>query len=183
MLEAIRKSLFERAIRALLATQKRQRTPHTLESARTLAFVFDATLEKTRSEVREIGNALEKKGKKVTYVGLMDAKQTPELPGITVVGKKDLSWTGIPKSGVAMAFVKEKPDVLLCLNPEDRLSLHWIATASASGMKIGTATSLPNDFDLQLEVPAGKSTQFFMDQLALYLEKIVLTKYESAKSH
>lgn len=49
-------------------------------------------------------------------------------------------------------------------------------------MKVGYATGRPNDLDLQLETPDDKGLPFFIAQLHLYLEKIVLTKNESARA-
>jgi hypothetical protein len=49
-------------------------------------------------------------------------------------------------------------------------------------MKIGTTTSVPHDFDMVLETPAEKGIRFFVDQLDLYLKKIIPSKHEPASA-
>ena len=96
--------------------------------------------------------------------------------------QKETSWAGVPKSEKATAFAEEKFDMLIYLDPEECAPLEWLAAASQAAMKAGFASNRPNDFDLQLEIPAEKGLMFFIEQLHLYLEKIVLTKNESARA-
>lgn len=77
MLEKIRSALFKKNLRRALATHKRQRKSHTLESARTIGILFDATQEKHKQETLEFARNLEKKGKKVQLLGYLKVKQPP----------------------------------------------------------------------------------------------------------
>jgi len=184
MLESIRIAFFRRALRNLLATQKRQRATHTPASARSIGLLFDATSEQFRKEALEYGKKLEKSGKKVQLLGFYNVKQPPAEAGFDFFTLKELNWwTFIPvKSEKAMAFAKEKLDLLVCLNPENRPALDWIAATSPAAMKIGPANELPNDFDLQLDIPQGKGPQYFTEQMHQYLDKIVLTNGSSKAS-
>jgi hypothetical protein len=175
MLEKIRSALFKKYLRRSLATHKRQRKSHTLESARTVAIVFDATNEKHKEETLEFVRNLEKKGKKVHILGYVKVKQAPTGLPFDFFFQKELDWFERPKSEKALAFVKEKTDLLICLNPDDQAPLAWLAAHSQAAMKIGFITEYPNDFDMILEIPAEKGIRYFTEQLHVYLDKIVLT--------
>ncbi|MFN0213930.1 MAG: DUF6913 domain-containing protein [Saprospiraceae bacterium] len=174
MLAPLRTLLFKKALRNLLASQKRSRQVHTLESARTVGVLFDAGSETTRRESLEFVRSLEKQGKKVSTLGFFNMKQTPENQIFDSFFAKETTWLGQPKSEKATSFIKQKFDLLLTLNPDELPPLEWLAAQSQAAFKIGFATSRPNDFDIQLETPEGKGIQYFTEQLALYLGKIVL---------
>ncbi|MBK6994775.1 MAG: hypothetical protein KA138_13535 [Saprospiraceae bacterium] len=174
MLAPLRALLFKKALRDLLVSQKRSRQVNTLESARTIGVLFDATSETARRESLEFVRSLEKQGKKVSALGFFNGKQAPENQAFDSFFAKETSWLGQPKSEKANDFVKQKFDLLLTLNPDDLPPLEWLAAKSQSAFKVGFATSRPNDFDVQLETPEGKGIRYFTEQLALYLGKIVL---------
>jgi len=174
MLAPIRDLLFKKALRGVLASQKRTRQVHTLESARSIGLLFDAGSEKARKESLEFVYQLEKQGKKVTVLGYFDSKQGTENPSFDAFTTKETTWTGRPKSEKAQAFAREKFDLLLTLNPDEQTPLEWLAATSQAAFKVGFATHRPNDFDVQLETPEGKGIRYFTEQLAVYLGKIVL---------
>jgi hypothetical protein len=182
MFEYIRTVLFKKALHRLLTEQQRSRKTHTLESARTIGVLFDATADKPRQEVLDFVKTLEKRGKKVQLLGFFNVKQPPAVvPDFPFFFKKETHWTGRPKAEKADAFAKEKFEVLLALNPSDLPALIWLAAQSQASMKIGFATEQPNDLDLQLETPPEKGIRHFTEQLERYLDTIVLSKNESAK--
>jgi len=182
MLERIRFAFFKRALRRALAAIKRQRRTHTLGSARTIGVLFDATAEKNQLEIMDFAKSLEKKGKQVRVLGYFHSKQPPGQQAFEFFYQKETKWTGQPKSEKALTFVTEKFDLLICLNPADLRPIAWISTLSPAAMKVGLATPQSHDFDMQLEIPVGKSFAYFAEQLHLYLEKIVLTTNEPARA-
>lgn len=182
MLESLRIALFNKSLRKVLAGQKRRRLAHNFESAKTVGILFDATTEKTRHEVMEYAARLTERRKSVRLLGYFKTKQPPEGHAFNFFFQKETSWTGAPKSEKASAFAKEKFDLLIYLDPEECHPLEWVAAASQAAMKVGFATDRPNDFDLLLETPADKGLHFFIEQLHLYLDKIVMTKNESARA-
>lgn len=175
MLENIRSALFKKNLRRSLAADQRQRKSNTLDSARTIGVLFDASLTRHKEEALEFARSLEKKGKKVQLLGYVKVKQPPTGLSFDFFFQKELTWTGTPKSEKALAFTKEKFDLLICLNPTDEAPLAWVAAHSKAAMKIGFITDYPNDFDMILEIPAEKGIRYFTEQLHLYLDKIVLS--------
>ena len=148
----------------------------------TIGILFDATTEKIRREIMDYAQDLEEKGKKVRLFGYFSTNQPPVGHPFGFFHKKEINWFGIPNSPKALAFAEEKPDLLIYLNREECRPLEWLAAASQASMKIGFATDRPNDFDLLLETPGDKGIGYFIEQLHHYLDKIVLTKNESARA-
>lgn len=181
MLEKIRIAIARKNLRRTLAHSTRRRRTHTLESARTIGILFDATPDRDRREVLEFAKTLEKKGKKITLLGFIADAKNPGTHPFNFFTPKELRWTGTPKSEKALAFSNQKFELLLSFNPAGRLPLDWLAVHSPAAMKIGFVTAMPNDFDMLLEIPADKGLRFFVEQLELYLDKIVLsTAHEPA---
>lgn len=174
MLAALRALFFKKALRTLLTSQKRKRQVHNFDSARTIGVLFDASSDTLQRESLEFIRTLEKQGKKVSMLGFFNSRQAPEKPGFDSFFLKETSWIGQPKSEKAATFAKEKFDLLLTLNPDELPALEWIAAQSQAALKIGFASSRPNDYDIQLETPEGKGIRYFTEQLAIYLGRIVL---------
>ncbi|HNG90977.1 MAG TPA: hypothetical protein PK858_12255 [Saprospiraceae bacterium] len=173
MLEALRQYFFRSRLRHLMAQHKRTRRVHTLDTAKTVSILFEATSDRMRQEVLDYARSLEKKGKKVQLLGYYDQPKSPEpSPDFPFFFKKENAWTGEPKSERAARFAQEKPDLLLVFNPHDLPPLMWVAIQSAAAMKIGYATVQTHDLDVQLDTPAEKGIKHFADQLDLYLSKI-----------
>jgi len=180
MLKTLRLFFFRRALRHTLAAQKRRRKTHTIGSAQSVGLLFDATEEKNRREVLAFAATLEKQRKKVRLLGFVDLKKPLGQTVFPQFTQKELRWTGIPEGEAVQAFVTERFDLLIGLNAGQLPALEWIAAASQASMKIGTPTAFPNDFDMVLETPAAKGIPYFVDQLDLYLDKIVLSNHEPA---
>jgi len=177
MFTALRHFFFNKNLRHLLSIQKRARRTHTLETARTVGLLFEASSDKIRQEVSDYARLLEKKGKKVQLLGFFNTPQPPATtPDFPFFFKKETTWTGEPRSQKATAFSTEKLDLLLTLNPGSLSPLTWLAAQSQAAMKIGYATEQPNDLDLQLETPPEKGIRHFTEQLERYLEKIRVEK-------
>ncbi|MEQ1747210.1 MAG: hypothetical protein ABMA02_17400 [Saprospiraceae bacterium] len=183
MLEKLRSFLLQRLIRRALAALNRQRKVHTLDSARTIGLLFDASDEKDRKDVLALAKSLkEGRRKSVHLLGFIDDKQPLVQTEFPQFSQKELRWNGQIVSESVDKFLAEKPDLLLCLNRRQTLPLAWVAVESKATMKIGTAATAPHDFDMVLETPEDKGIRFFMDQLELYLTKIIPSKHESASA-
>lgn len=182
MLESIRSALYKKSLHRVLATQKRHRQAHNFSSAKKIGILFDATTEQTRHEVMTYAAQLVDREKSVRMFGYFKTKQPPESHAFNFFYQKETTWINVPKSEKAKSFAEEHFDLLIYLDPEECLPLEWLAASSQAAMKVGYATTRPNDFDLLLETPGDKGLPYFIEQLHLYLDKIVLTKNESARA-
>ncbi len=183
MLNALRRSFFIKALQQALSANKRQRRVHTLVTAQTIGILFDATTEKKRQEVVELGKKWEKEGKKVKILGFFNDKKAPvTTPDFPWFFQKETRWTGEPKSEKASAFANEKLDLLLVLNPEELPALRFVAAQSVAAMKIGHAAATPHDLDVQLDAPAEKGLPYFIEHLTKYLNTLVINKNATTKT-
>lgn len=181
MLDQFRHALFLKALRRVLDVQKRNRKTYTLQSAKNIGLLFDASDNTYSSELLELSRSLEKKGKKIQLLGFFNSKLAPEgtkFPHFTL--KNCRWWTRVPNSESATAFAAEPFDLLLCFNPNNLDPLHHVAASSKAMMKMGYATGLPNDYDILMDTSTKKGPRHFIEQLEIYLDKIVLSKHEPA---
>jgi hypothetical protein len=172
--DSIRQNLFLRALRSLLDASKRQRKAYSFSGAKRIGVLFDATDADTGKELMSLIAQLERKGKEVKPFGFLKKKEAEIAFPYSVFTQKDCSWTGIPKSDECDDFAEKKFDLLVVINPEETMQVHWLACASQASMKISMPCELPHDFDMQLETPGKKGLPFFFEQLAFYLDKIEL---------
>ncbi len=173
MFDSLRKKSATTALRQWLVNAKRVHKVCTLDKAASCAIVFDATTDKMRREVADWAKLLEKKGKKIVLLGFYNEKKPPaSAPEFDYFLAKETHWSHQPKSEKATAFLQKETDVLLAINPDQCLPIAWIAAQHKASMKIGMATELPNDLDLQIEIPADKGIPFFAQELQHYSDKI-----------
>ncbi len=183
MLEKLRSFFFHRLLRQTLAQQNRKRQAHTLESALSIGILFDATKEPDRLDILKFAGLLkEQQRKKVQLLGFVDARHPLGQTKFPQFTQKELRWNGKPFGPTIDTFTEEKYDLLLCLNQAQVPALNWLAISAQAGMKIGTAINGLSDFDMMLETPAEKGVPFFIDQLGLYLDKIIPAKHESTST-
>lgn len=181
MLDQFRHALFLKALRRVLDAQNRSRKIFTLESAQRIGLLFDASNDAYRTELLELSRSLEKKGKKIQLLGFFNSKLAPEGTKFSQFTLKNCRWwTRVPNSETATAFAGETFDLLLCFNPNNLDPLHHVAASSKALMKMGYATELPNDYDILMDTSTQKGPRHFIQQLELYLDKIVLSKHEPA---
>jgi hypothetical protein len=173
--QSIRLRFFRKKLLRELADLQRPHQIHTIWSARSMSILFDATPEADRREVLDFARSLEKDGRKVRLLAYWHDKKSPLEPvSFDSFNRKNTTWLGLPKTEKADAFAREKTDLLLLFDGAGRLPLEWIAARSQACMKIGPLTENPNDFDIMLETPPGSDARFFLKQLDIYLDKILL---------
>jgi hypothetical protein len=182
MLEQFRLRQFRKSLTAALSAQKRKRTVHTLETAKRIGLLFDATNEAKRREVSALSKTLVQRGKTVQLLGFINVKNPVENIDFEHFTAKEVSWFHQVKSEKALRFARENFDLLLCINPDGALVVDWLAVSSQAAMKIGIATEQTNDYDVQLDIPAGKNLDFFISQLETYLNTLTNVKKNAPKS-
>lgn len=161
------------AIRKWLTAHHRTRKTHTLETASSIAVLFDATKEKTRTETLAWIKDLKKSGKNVFELGFFNEKKPPQsIPNFYFYNAKELNWSLETQSEKAKTFYGTTCDLLICVNPDELPAISWVAAKCKAAMKIGMATHHHNDYDLQIDTPAEKGVHFFASQLQFYLGKI-----------
>lgn len=172
----------KKQLKKTIAATKRTRSTHNFWTARTVAIFFDAEKMTDRTNAANFARALEKEGKKVRLLGYFHQNKLETQPTFEFFLKKNTSILGEPKAENAIKFSKEKFDLLLVFNPLERWAIEHLAAATTAAMKIGTLSTLPNNFDFMLEMPQNTTFQTFLEQLDIYLEKIIPVNVQQNES-
>ncbi len=170
---------FQKHLRKKLKTQNRRRITNNFWTARNIAIIFDADHESDRNELLDFGKALEKDGRKINVLGYFHQKKLEFTPKFDFFTKKMVNLNGEIKDKTNLKFGNEKLDLLLVFNPNARWPLENLAVSLNAATKIGNHTPHPNDFDMMLELPKDSSAKFFLEQLDIYLDKIIVPANES----
>ncbi|MCS7035350.1 MAG: hypothetical protein RMJ33_00695 [Saprospiraceae bacterium] len=180
MLDRLRLALLRRSLRQLVERSKRRRTPHTFDTARSIALLFDASEEETRKIIALWTEAFAEREhrKRLHVLAFVDDAHTVGQSRFPQFTSRDLSWRGRLEGPAVEHFLAETPDLLLCFNPRQLLPIQWVAAASKAAMKMGNTNVPPHDFDFVLETPPNKDIQFFLREATHYLSKIVPAHHE-----
>ncbi len=180
MFERLRTALLQRSLRRLVEHSKRRRYPYTLQTARSVALLFDASEEETRKIITlwAEGFAEREPRKRLLLLGFVDDEHVVGQTRFPQFTSKEIRWNGQPAGAAVERFLEETPDLLLCFNPRQLMPIQWVAAASKANMKIGNVNVQPNDFDFILETPPEKDAYFFLREVAFYLSKIIPAHHE-----
>ncbi len=180
MLDRLRMALLRRSLRQLVEHSKRRRRPHTFDTARSVALLFDASEEETRKIVALWAEGFTEREhrKRLHVLAFVDDAHTVGQSRFPQFTAQDLGWRGRLEGPAVEHFLAETPDLLLCFNPRQLLPVQWVAAASKATMKIGNTNEPPHDFDLVVETPPEKDIQFFLREATHYLSKIVPVHHE-----
>ncbi len=175
MLNQVRAVLLRRSLHRLVESPRRRRRPHTLETARSVGLLFDASEEETRKVIAlwAEGFIEREPRKRLQVLGFVDDEHRVGQTRFPQFTAKDVRWHGQIGGPAVERFLEQTPDLLLCFNPLQCLPIQWVAAASKAGMKIGSTALEPHDFDFIVETPPEKGAQFFLRELDFYLSKIV----------
>ncbi len=180
MLDQLRTILLRRSLRKLAERTQRRRCPHTFDSARSVALLFDASEEETRKIVTLWAESFTEREhrKRLHVLAFVDDTHTVGQSRFPQFTSRDLRWHGRLVGPAIERFLSETPDLLLCFNPRQLLPIQWAAAASNAAMKIGNSNEPPHDFDFVVETPPDKDIQFFLRETAHYLSKIAPAYHE-----
>ena len=117
-------------------------------AAKTVALLYDATVESERMAVWAYAKKLAEAGKKVQLLGYLAAAELPaELLAQSqrFVGHErsqffcqtDLNWSKIPQGEALKRFAAETFDWLLCLYIVPQPQLDFLAASSAASARVG----------------------------------------------
>lgn len=120
---------------------KRNRQSHSLETAKTVLVLYDASEEYQNKIVESFLEQLKNKDLKVKSLGFIKYNIIPHycIPQFTkqFLCKKDLNLLGIPKTTFLDDFLHEEFDLLISLDLEQSKVLQYIACLSKAKFKVG----------------------------------------------
>jgi hypothetical protein len=179
----MRQRFFKKKLPTALPENASPRKITTIESAKTIGILFDATDKINRETIVEYANQLARNGKKVRLLGFMnfsDKKMPVEDLPFVHFNQKNINWWGKPTSEKADVFCKEKFDLLLCLFSGENRPLEWLTARASARMKAGGALKYYQNLDITIELNESKNNASeLIRQLEFYFKRLVVASEKS----
>jgi hypothetical protein len=150
-LESLRRFLYNRKLNSFQQTNLHAMQEGHFKRIKQVGIVFDATDLHNREVAMSLAANLRDVGKRPRLLGYF--KQ--DLDGLSFpfdyFTVKDLSFSYIPKSPKAQAFINEPFDLLISLDLEMIRPILYVCAASKAVFKIGPAQADTKFFDLMID--------------------------------
>lgn len=162
-----------------LTIVKRMRQDFSLEKAKKIGILWDASFENDFQHLAALNRQLAEMGKSVEVMAWIPGKSVPDrLTGLTYmrfIRKEDLNWAYIPVSEDSKAFIEKHFDLLIDINPSSVFPLCCLAALSPATMKVGPdVTEEPEKapYDMMIRTRKPFSVAVFIEQVMVYLSMI-----------
>jgi len=156
--------------------QRRKRQVFNLKTGRTIGIVFDATDPKDFDTILEFHMDLLKRGRKVTVLGFVNAKEIPPhylfRKDFIFFSKKMLNWYGRPLEEDVIKFIKYPFDILIDLSLKDHFVFDYIRGTSPARFKVSRYREGDNYADMMLSLEENDTLEYFIEVVTNYLEMI-----------
>ena len=145
--------------------------------AQTIGVLFAAHTQSDIDTAHQYIQSLEKKGKQVSYIGLIDIKDYKKNLKDTSINPNyifanDFDFFHRPKLAAIRSFYKQHFDMLISLNYSNQFSLNYISSLSSAKLRIGKFnTNAIAAFDFMID-DKGDQMHTFIDQLNHYLQQL-----------
>lgn len=162
-----------------LSAVKRMRQDFSLEKAKRIGILWDASFENDFQHLAALNRQLAEMGKSVEVMAWISGRSVPDrLTGLTYMSfirKEDLNWAYMPVSEDSKAFAEKKFDLLIDINPMSVFPLCCLAALSPAAMKVGPdVTEEPEKapYDMMIRTKKPFSIAVFIEQALVYLSMI-----------
>lgn len=142
-------------------------------NVRSVLVLFESEWQERNAFVYAIAQKLIDEDKDVVSWGYCDKKETqsPILPHLRVLGRRDFNLFGAPKEEVLHDLQKRHYDLLIDLTQHPSLSLRYLALYARAdfkaGLNLGTGIH-----DLLISTPPQETPDFLFEQIVKYLKMI-----------
>lgn len=169
----LRISLGKRSLRKEVARIQRSPMAMNLEVAKEIGILFNMHAEADYERVSNFSRDLQHAGKKVQVIGLYKYRKLPPYYAqklaydLIMPGNLDIFYR--PKAEFVTRFIAQEFDMLIDLGTVSDFPLHYIATKSKAGFKLGRSTGEENlPYDLVIETQEHIESDDFIKQLIHY---------------
>lgn len=160
--EDIKTAIGNRTLKNRQGDQLRNMQACTLDDARSIGIVYDATQPVSFDIIREFVRQLSEKAEKVSILGYVDSKNIHDellyRKGFDLISRNDLNWFYKPNTPVAGKFINEPFDVLLNLSLTDYYPIRYIVTMSKAAFKAGRYTASDEALDFMIDIEREKDS-------------------------
>ncbi len=170
-MEALKKYLYQRKI----SQGKAKHQPSdevNVQKASKIGIIFDATQLAIRQPVINFKKYLMDKGFRVKLLGYINEKIESISFPFDYFSLKDVNFHYVPEGDNVRLFLSEQFDILMNLDLEDALPLHYIAAVANAGLKVGAPSPEHAHYDLMIETGHERSVDAFIKEIRKTLNKI-----------
>ena len=147
------------------------RTPLSLEKAKTIGILFDATDSENNDKVVAFAQQLKKENKEIQLLGYVNKRDPYQKYPFPFISTKETTWYGKPGGGTAGYFMRSTFDLLINFCTNTCLPLDYISALSPSRFRIGfNATADITDYDLILISKEKGNISDLISNLEKYLK-------------
>lgn len=173
----IKRRVAEKYLITLTRANKHSRKITSFHQIKTIGILYDATLDETISEVKQITKKLMAMGKEIYTLGFINKKSLP--PNLEPHTKedyycrKDLHWYRLPIKERISRFANEPFDYLLNVYTADQLPLVGVSAMSKAHCRLGTFhKKYTGCYDFMINEQGTKTASELLDAYILYLYKL-----------
>ena len=146
------------------------RTPLSLQKAKTIGILFDATDPENNDKVVAFAQNLKKENKEIQLLGYVNKRDPYQKYPFPFISLKETTWYGKPGGGTAGYFMRSAFDLLINFSPATCLPLDYISAISPSRFRIGfNAEADISDYDLILISKENGNISNLISNLETYL--------------
>lgn len=154
--------LGERAIRKHLKISKRRMVSCSIQNAKSIGILFNATHSVAFDIVKDLVKDLKKQKVSVLTLGYVDSKQLIDhylyRKGFDFFTKNQLNWYSKPNTENVNTFIKKPFDLLLDLSLDNPFPIKYIVACSAAKFKAGKYSPEQDQLDFMIDIEKEKST-------------------------
>jgi hypothetical protein len=145
-------------LRSEAAGIQRKRKAANLDSADTIAIIFDATDNTEFDIIKKYIKKLKEDKRKVRALGFYDAKDSPAIMASKLeydfFTRKQLKWYLKPDDPIIQNFLDEPFDILINLSLHPKTPILYLVALSHAGFKVGASHKKFNPwYDLIIQTP------------------------------
>lgn len=173
----IRTYFGKRSLRADLQKTSRSKRPVNLINAHSIGIIYLLSEEDEYNKVSNFTKHLQEQGKKVSVIGSYHYNRVPVyyIPKLSydLMLPKDVDFFYRPSAPFVTRFIDEPFDMLIDLSSPDNFTLHYIATLSKAGFKIGRRIDdRPLPYDLMIDSSPDMQTQDLIKEIVRYTSNL-----------
>lgn len=155
----------------------RVKRPVNLNNAFNIGIIYLLSDEEEYNRVTSFTRKLQEQGKKVHVIGLYHYNRIPVfyIPKLSydLLLPKDIDMFFRPSAPFVNRFIDDPFDMLIDLSSPDNFTLHYIASLSKAGFKIGRRIddrALP--YDIMIDTSANTPSQELIDLIVHYTSNL-----------
>ena len=178
LLKKIRIRIGDAILKNKIARTKRKMHYSNLSDVKNIGIVWDASKIDEFACLSRFYQKMHESKTDVKIMGYYSGKNLPNqftaVRYLSIIKNEELNFFYQPVSNDTNKFVNNKFDVLIDINFEKLLPLHYISSLSNAGFKVGLFESEAGNtpFDLMMDLKSPVNVEDYLNQVVHYLEMI-----------